>query len=283
MRWMQGLRAAVVLTAAAIAVLAPHSLAADRVALAAATGGFIALMAVAQVLTRVLRSRGVTVFGATLIFDGLYLAYAAYATGGPGSPLRYAIVLHLIAVALLASYRTGLKMAMWHSLLLLVVFYAQDGGILEASHEAGIGIGTPFQRLLEFSAVFWIVAVATSTLAAVNERELRRRRYDLEALAAMAARLEAVSEPAEVADTLIDAIGETFDFTRAVLVGALDGAQPQLLAEHGTDAAPAHDGPLHPRSVLAVAGAERRSRLVAELDTAADPWLASLLPGARNL
>jgi two-component system, cell cycle response regulator len=283
MRWMQGLRAAVVLTAAAIAVLAPHSLAADRLALAAATGGFVALMAVAQVLTRVLSTRGVTVFGATLIFDGLYLAYAAYATGGPGSPLRWAIVLHLIAVALLASYRTGLKLAMWHSLLLLVVFYAQDGGILHASAEAGIGIGTPFQRLIEFSGIFWIVAVSTATLAAVNERELRRRRYDLEALAAMAARLEAVSEPAEVADTLIDAINDTFDFTRAVLVGSLDGTTPQLLAVRGAEAVSNPPAELHQASVLAVAGDERRTRLVNELDPAADPWLAALLPGARNL
>jgi diguanylate cyclase (GGDEF)-like protein len=283
LRWMQGLRIAVVLAVALISVLTPHALVGDQEVLAAATGAYVALMAGAHVLARVWRSRGVTVFGLTLILDGLYLAYAAYATGGPGSPLRYAIVLHLIAVALLASYRTGLKMAMWHSLLLLVVFYAQDGGILEASHEAGIGIGTPFQRLLEFSAVFWIVAVATSTLAAVNERELRRRRYDLEALAAMAARLEAVSEPAEVADTLIDAIGDTFDFHRAVLVGSIDGTQLQLLAARGTDATSEPPGELHHSSVLAVSGDERRTRLVKQLDTAADAWLEALLPGARNL
>ena len=32
---------------------------------------------------------------------------------------------HLVAVSLLASYRTGLKIALWHSLLLFVVLYAQ--------------------------------------------------------------------------------------------------------------------------------------------------------------
>ena len=48
-----------------------------------------------------------------------------YATGGTQSPLRFLVFLHLVAVSLLASYRTGLKVALWHSLLLFVVLYAQ--------------------------------------------------------------------------------------------------------------------------------------------------------------
>ena len=69
-------------------------------------------------------------------------------------------------------------------MLLFVVFYAQRDGILHAAHDLGIGVGTPFQRLVEFSGLFWLVAIITSSFTAVNERELRRRRYDLEALRA---------------------------------------------------------------------------------------------------
>ena len=62
---------------------------------------------------------------ALLLIDGLFLACAMYATGGTQSPIRFVVYLQLVAVSLLASYRTGLKMALWDSLLLFVVLYAQ--------------------------------------------------------------------------------------------------------------------------------------------------------------
>ena len=68
---------------------------------------------------------GFAVLSALLIIDGLYLAYAMYVTGATQSPIRFLVYLHLVAVSLLASYRTGLKIALWHSLLLFVVLYAQ--------------------------------------------------------------------------------------------------------------------------------------------------------------
>ena len=71
--------------------------------------------------------RGLWLFGSLLMLDGLYLAWASYMTGGSNGPLRYLILVHLGAVTLLASYRTGVKMALWHSLLLLCVFYARAG------------------------------------------------------------------------------------------------------------------------------------------------------------
>ena len=284
LRYMEAFRACAVAVAAVIAVLAPHALVVDRAQLAVSTGGYVVLMAVAHVVARRWQRISTAAFGATLIFDGLYLAWAAYGTGGPASPLRYMILLHLITVALLASYRTGLKLALWDSLLLLVVHYAQQADILHHTHEAGIGLGTPFQRVIEFSLAFWFVAVATASLTAVNERELRRRRYDLEALASMATRLEEVGEPTEVADALLDAIGETFDFQRAVLVGALDGEEPQLIGGRGA-ATPDGRVPAVPGdgSVLTAVAQTRRTRLVSALDGVADPWLDALLPGARHL
>jgi two-component system, cell cycle response regulator len=283
LRYMEGVRASVVLVAGLIAALARQALVVDLATLGAVTGGYVALMAAAHLVARRWRTISTGVFGLTLIVDGLFLAWAAYATGGPSSPLRYLILLHLIAVALLASYRTGLKLALWDSLLLLVVHYAQASEILHRTSGAGIGIGTPFQRVIEFSAAFWFVAVATATLTAVNERELRRRRYDLEALAAMATRLEAVSEPGEVADTLLEAMDQTFDFHRSVLIGSLDADAPALIGAHGAAAVDAPGAPPAAGSVLAAAVSERRTRLVDALDPAADPWLAALLPGARNL
>ena len=65
-----------------------------------------------------------------LLVDGVYLTAAMYATGGVSSPMRFLAYLHLVAVTLLASYRTGLKLALWQSLLLMVVLYAQAAGLL---------------------------------------------------------------------------------------------------------------------------------------------------------
>ena len=283
LRYMEFLRAGLALAVGVIALVAPRALVVERSQLAVVTCAYGAVALVAHFAWKLSRKRGLTLFGLMLIVDGLYLAWTAYATGGPASPLRYMIVLHLITVALLASYRTGLKLALWHSLLLLVVYYAQRGGILHPEHGAGIGIGTPFQRLLEFSGLFWLVAIITASFSAVNERELRRRRYDLEALAAMVTRLETASDPADIADGLVEGVADTFDFERVALIASRDGAEPALVAWHGDVSHDAAGPAPGEGSVISTASARRGTLLAARLDPAADPWLTELLPGARNL
>ena len=283
LRYMELFRIGLVLCVAAIAAAGPQALVVDVRQVALFSVVYVAIALVAHLTWKLSRRGGLALFGAMLIADGVFLAWTAYATGGAASPLRYLIVLHLITVALLASYRTGLKLALWHSLLLLVVFYAQRGGLLHAETGAGIGIGTPFQRLLEFSALFWLVAIVTSSFSAVNERELRRRRYDLESLAAMVTRLESASDPADVAEGLVESVAETFDFERAVLIGSHDDAAPALLAWHGDVRNEADATAPAERSVITAAGDGRRTLLLSKLDPAADPWLGALLPDAGNL
>ena len=101
----------------------------------AVTAVYLALSGLSHLAWRVSRRGGLALFGAMLMIDGVYLAWTSYATGGVVSPLRFVIVLHLVTVALLASYRTGMKLAMWHSLLLLVVYYAQEAQLLEPVDE----------------------------------------------------------------------------------------------------------------------------------------------------
>ncbi|CAA9538406.1 MAG: hypothetical protein AVDCRST_MAG85-4353, partial [uncultured Solirubrobacteraceae bacterium] len=208
--------------------------------------------------------------------------YASYVTGGSGSPVRYLIVLHLIAVALLASYRTGMKLALWHSLLLLVVYYGQDAELLRPLDEdTTLGIGSAFEQLLAFSAVFWLVAVVTSSFSAINERELRRRRYDLEALAIMARRLEAAAGSLAGAEVLVETVAETFDVKRAVVLAASDGGELEVLARRG-DVAAKIDGHLYETSQVRLAMAAG-TRLTSRLDRAGDAALDALMPDARNL
>src|SRR5205823_7196937 len=114
------------------------------------------------------------------------------------------------------------------------VHYAQQSRLLEPL-PAAAGVGTPFQQLLAFSAVFWFVALVTASFSAVNERELRRRRYELEALARMAARLDGATDAHEVADIMAGAVAETFDFRRAVLLAAPEDGELELAAHRGAE------------------------------------------------
>ena len=142
----------------------------------------------------------------------------AYAMGGTGSPVRHIVLVHLIAIALLASFRAGMKLALWHSALLYATFYGQEVGLLGTFGRAAPEFGNDeFRLLVVWIVAFWMVAIATAAFAAVNERELRRQRYDLEALARLAHRLEEVTEAEPVSEALVDAVADDFGFTRVLL------------------------------------------------------------------
>ena len=283
MRYMQGFRLLLAVAAAGVAAMVGDHLETTAITLAIVTAAYLGLSGLAHLAWRVSRKGGLALFAIMLMVDGVYLAWTSYATGGVISPLRFVIVLHLVTVALLASYRTGMKLALWHSLLLLVLYYAQEAELLTQVDARAGAIGSPFVQLIAYTLIFCIVAIATSSFSAVNERELRRRRVDLEALAELATRLEGVEDSATVADTLLVGIVEAFDFERAVLFGAPDDGDLVLLT---------HSGPVQiggeavqpgPDSVLGAALASRKRLLVSSVDPGTDPWLASLLPGSQQL
>jgi diguanylate cyclase (GGDEF)-like protein len=99
----------------------------------------------------------------------------------------------------------------------------------------------------------------------------------------MATRLEGVEDPTEVSDTLLEGIVDAFEFERAVLFGVPDDAELVLLSHSGpvnSGAAVVQPGP---ESVLGAVLESRRRLLVSAADATDDPWLAELLPGARQL
>jgi two-component system, cell cycle response regulator len=283
LRYMQAFRFLLVAVVALASYISRDVLDTSALILAGACAGYLAFTTVAMTTARLSRSGATRSFGFVLILDGVFLAWASYVTGGSGSPVRYLIVLHLIAVALLASYRTGMKLALWHSLLLLVVYYGQDAELLRPlAEDTALGIGSAFEQLVAFSAVFWLVAIVTSSFSAINERELRRRRYDLEALAVMARRLEEAAGSIAVADVLIETVAETFDVERAVVLAATDGGELEALARHG-DVAEQMQGYVFEDSVVRHAMSLGATQLVTRLDPVADAALAALFPDAQNL
>jgi diguanylate cyclase (GGDEF)-like protein len=269
-------------------VLAPDTLLPDHDRLVPWTLGYLGVTAVAELLSRLATKRTLLFFSAMLMLDGVYLAWATYLTGQTTSPLRYAMLLHLGAVCLLASYRTGIKLALWHSLLLLTVRntvqnLAANGVIKDNAVDASSVYGSADHRLAIFIVVLWLVAISTSTLSAINERELRRRRGDLEALTSLAEQIERTDDSSSVARTLLDAAVTTYDFPRGVVLASAEGHLP-VLASYGLDEDVARR-PGRPGASLVVSQAheQKSTVLVRGIDVEADPWIARLLPGATNL
>ena len=241
------------------------------------TVAYVATAAVAHVFWHLLGRRNITLFGALLILDGFYLCWVATVSGGSLSPLRWIAVLHVMMTALLASYRTAVKLAVWHTLLALVTLQLVDSGYGDAVF--GVKHAPPLDHVATacFVVAVWLSAVGTASFAAMNERELRRRKIDLEELARMATGLEQVSTPEDVGAMLRRSLVEAYGFPRLEIVAInADGVYP---LEVGAPAVPtAGLDEVIQRAITA-----HRSILVAWADPRRNPYLAERMPDAHNL
>jgi two-component system, cell cycle response regulator len=280
LRWMLAVRVGVVLLplAAWVATRTPEATSAYLLVVPGAV-----LLAVGLVLHRLsVRGRRWAIAAITVpvILDAVHLGWALYLTGGITGPVVYLIVLHVLAVTLLGSFRSGLKIALWHSLVVMCVLEGISTGLLPA---AGGVEGFDKLSYSVFLTVVWVTAVTTAGLGAVNERELRRRRYDLEALAAMATQLEDTSDSVSVAETVLASVGDTFGFERTLLFAAQDDGDLTLLAYTGEVTRGVRGPPPDDDSALQTAMSTRKTQLVSYPDVDRDPWLSVLVPGARNV
>ena len=206
---LQALRVLLAVLVLGAGILVPDVVGAPLTDLILVTAGYLAVTAIAEGLRRVDTRRGLAIVTTALLIDGLYLAWISYLAGGAQSPLRFLVFVHVIAVTLLASYRTGLKVTLWHCLLSFVVYYAQAANVLvvkEGVAGALPGEGELFNHVALFNiTALLVVALATARFSALNERELKRRKADMEDLASMAAELENTIQPKAIAETLLDA------------------------------------------------------------------------------
>ena len=280
---LQALRVAFVFVALA-AISVGFDVADDvRRDLSIVSGGYLLLVALTEVARRRSRRLSLATLAAMLLVDGVYLGFATYITGGTQSPLWFLLFVHLVAVTLLASYRTGLKIALWHSLVVMVVLYAQAAELIPA-RESAPGIvpeaGSGLASLPVFNVTaFWIVAIVTAAFSSLNERELRRRRTDSEALAMMATEMEELQRPTDIAEKLLDSLGESFGFGRGVVLSGHDAVT--VLAERGADALGSTPKGLD--RIVHQAYGRRHPMLAKGLDPDTDPVLAAMLPQSRRL
>jgi diguanylate cyclase (GGDEF)-like protein len=258
----------------------PEALGVSFGVLAGMTVGYLAASIAFEVLRRRTMRAGFTILNTLLLLDGLYLAFAMYATGGTQSPMRFLTYLHLVAVSLLASYRTGLKIALWHSLLLFVVLYAQAAQLLPpVDTQPGQAIAFDSLPVLNVTA-FWLFALATSFFSAMNERELRNRRADLQGLVDLGAALDAVGDPVHQARIVLDGLAERFDTPRGVVLGASDD---KVVVLAGRGAGEVESAPTVADAVVQRAWAWRDVLPLRRIDAARNPLLAAAMPNGRNL
>jgi diguanylate cyclase (GGDEF)-like protein len=278
--YLRVLRAVLAAMVVLDAALLPNPHRAQFLVVASLALGYVLLAWAIEGVWRLMKRPGLWLFGALLIFDGIYLTAATYLAGGWRGGVQYLILVYLAAVTLLGSYRTGLKVALWQSLLLISVFYAQRGGILDSI--SGSTAKGEWNHLAAFVLALWALTLATASLAAVNERELRRRRFELEQLAQMGRDLEDANDPLSVGEVLLDALADTFGFRRMALFEVTEST-PRLLTAHGLVDAVVEDFSLGERSVLRTANDQRQTLLVTAVDEAVDPWLSAAIPDARNI
>ena len=281
LRYLLVLRFALGAITIGFGLASPSTLGVPLGALATVTLGYLVLAMAFGWLGRQAPETAFATMTTMLLVDGLFLAAAMYSTGGTESPMRFLVYLHLVAVSLLASYRTGLKIALWHSLLLFVVLYAQAAGMLPpVDVMPGASVAMDGAPVLSVTA-FWLFALATSVFSAMNERELRQRRADLEALVAMGARLDDEGDPIRQARIVLESLVDRYGFPRGVMLGAADESL-LVLGDHGLD----HDVSRDPMGIDPIVRRAWEARVplaLRRLDPAQDPVLAHLLPNSARV
>src|SRR6185503_9056732 len=168
----------------------------------------------------------------------------------------------------------------WHSLLLFVVLYGQAAEMLPAV-DVLPGRQIEFDRMPVLNVTsFWLFALATSVFSAMNERELRNRRADLQSLVDIGARLDAVTDPVHQSQILLEGLGERYGFDRGLVIGVTEG-DAIVLAAHGTYEHPTQA--TKPDHILERAWSEHELIAVRRLDAERNPLLAATFGECRNM
>jgi two-component system cell cycle response regulator len=222
---------------------------------------------------------------AVLPLDAVYLAVVSTPSGGPRSPLVILFAVQLIAVTLLGSGRAGLRTALWDTFLFVIIptlqLEGRIGSFLGVSQVAAPSTAETALAIMGF----WVVAVCTAGFSAVSERELRRSKAEMRALADMASALEGVRDEEEILAIFLRTLVETFPFQRAALWYS-QGRRPVglLLPSAGADPVVAPVPPLARMDAVAqTAWSETDPQMYRHLSADEDPVASGLLPGARNV
>ncbi|WP_432562033.1 GGDEF domain-containing protein [Kineococcus sp. SYSU DK003] len=216
-------------------------------------GGHLLVTGVLVLLTRAGRRAARRGLDLCLLLDSVALTIALPALGELGVAL---FAVHAAGVTLATSFRTGVKVAGAHTVLVLCLLQADVTGVADL----GGRLGAFPRNFVAFAALLWVATLSTATFAAVNERELRRRRLDAEALHGLLSDLATAADAPAVADLLTS-------FART----ELPARRAQLVRGDVTDAS------------FVRARRSGRPVLLRSPEPGVDPWLARTWPDARGI
>jgi two-component system cell cycle response regulator len=271
---------ALVTVVLAILLLTDERSGADHLALLAEAAGWLMLTYAAVPLVRRWRRVALLAFSVGLLGDGVLLAWGWWSLGAADGRVPLLVCVHVLGATLLGSFRTGVKLALWHSVLAFAV----------VEMTAGLQPLSPMQLsdLAWYIGGLWSVTVLTAAFAAVNERELRRRRYDSEKLRLFGITLTGTQSPADVVRRLAGFARDDMLVNRIAIVVYPLGGEPAptgfgLIA--GPDGERMLSGlPLDGMDeYVRSATTDTPVRLLSRIDAVGDPGLAGWLPGARNV
>lgn len=206
---------------------------------------------------------------ALVLVDGVFLAAAILLSGGNESPLLFLAFLEVVAVTLLASHRTGLKLAVWCALLLFLGRTAASAGVLHLNHSG------QDRAMVVSTLALLLFAVGAAAFQSVNEWTLRRTGSELAALVDLGSALERAHRPGEVIGVLVDHLRTRLRFARVVVMVR----HAESWAVWGDAATPGDSTEPLGRGADAVL-ADGQSRLVRAVDGG---LLAAQLPDAHNV
>ena len=154
--------------------------------------------------------------------DSFYLAALTLPSGGAQSDFVWLFTVELIAVTLLASPRTGVRLAMCDTVLLLAITALRLGAPLgQLLGTASVYTPSPGEVVVR-TAGFWAVALCTAYFSALSERDLRRSKGQLDALSQMAAEMEEAMEGGSGAEgieaVLLRSVLAPFGLARAAVI-----------------------------------------------------------------
>jgi diguanylate cyclase (GGDEF)-like protein len=240
----------------------------------------------AEAFRRTRRRGSMLLHRAVLPLDSVYLAMVTTPSGGPRSQLVVLFAVQLIAVTLLASQRTGVRVALWDTFLFVVIPTLSLSGRMATFLGLRVVAAPPASQTALAIMGFWVVALCTAFFSSVSERELRRHKAELESLAAMAANLERGPDEEESFSVLLSTVVATFPFRRGIVWWTRGDTRHGLVLDarsDGTVQAVAVDARAHLDRVATEVRGSREPRLLKRLDSTRDPVADALLPGARNV
>lgn len=267
------------------ALFASHGVGVTIAQVGPLSAAFMVIAGAAEAYRRTgLRGRMV-VHRAVLPFDAVYLAVVTAASGGPHSPFLILFAVQLISVTLLASPRAGLRTALWDTFLfVLMPSAALTTRVASLLGVHGVTVPNGVDTTLAIAG-FWAVAGCTAVFSSVSERELRRSKAEMAALAEMASGLEDLGEEEEILGLLLRTLVTAFPLRRGALWFVRDNRPVGLVVEEP-------DGPATSRPVPTNAGVDRvaltaweqrEPQLLRRLNPVTDPVAAALLPAATNV